>query len=128
MGRRRAAGAAPRPGQCTDIAGLPEQKHRTAIDQFRVAFGGANETLAFIDIADDDDDAMELTAELSGTPRSAMPMTGSSTSPATRRWRNACRPEPPTRGRSSTQRPQVLLAIKPPDLARLAAAPSAGAT
>ena len=33
---------------------LREHEHRTAIDQFRVAFGGANETFAFVDVAGDD--------------------------------------------------------------------------
>ena len=42
---------------------LPEHEHRTAIDQFRVALSRATETLAFVDIAGDDD-ARALSAEL----------------------------------------------------------------
>ena len=42
---------------------LREQEHRTAIDQLRVALSRATETLAFVDVAGDDD-AHALSAEL----------------------------------------------------------------
>ena len=42
---------------------LREQEHRTAIDQFRVALSLATETLAFVDVAGDDD-AHALSADL----------------------------------------------------------------
>ena len=64
MGLDRVAGTAPRPPHGnTDIEAVREHEHRTVIDQFRVALGGANETLAFIDVADVDD-ALELSPEL----------------------------------------------------------------
>ena len=51
-----------RPMGNTDIEAVREHEHRTVIDQFRVALGGANETLAFIDVVDGDahDHAPEL--------------------------------------------------------------------
>ena len=49
----------------TNIAGLRENEHRTGIDEFRVALGGAHETRAFVDVAGDDD-APELSAKLVG--------------------------------------------------------------
>ena len=42
---------------------LPEQEHRTTIDQLRVALSRATETLAFVDVAGDDD-AHALSAAL----------------------------------------------------------------
>ena len=42
---------------------LREHEHRTAIDQLRVALSRATETLAFVDVAGDDD-AHALSAEL----------------------------------------------------------------
>ena len=42
---------------------LREQEHRTAIDQLRVALSRATETLAFVDVAGDDD-AHALSADL----------------------------------------------------------------
>ena len=42
---------------------LREQEHRTAIDQLRVALSGATETLAFVDVAGDED-THALSAEL----------------------------------------------------------------
>ena len=67
MGLDRVAGTAPRPSHGnTDIAAVREHEQRAAIDQFRVALGGANETVAFIDVVEGDahDDALELNAEL----------------------------------------------------------------
>ena len=44
---------------------LREHEHRTAIDQLRVALSRATETLAFVDVAGDDD-ALDLSASLLG--------------------------------------------------------------
>ena len=66
MGLNRVAGTTRQPGANgnTDLARIREHDRRTAIDQFRVALGGANETLAFIGVADDDhDDALALNAQ-----------------------------------------------------------------
>ena len=67
---------------------LQEHEHRTAIDQLRVALSRATETLAFIDVAGDDD-AHALSAEL----------LEDATSPTTRRRTNGCRRGRTTRGR-----------------------------
>ena len=67
MGLDRVAGTASRlPHGNTDIAAVREHEHRTVIDQLRVVVGGANETLAFIDVVDGaaHDHAPELNAEL----------------------------------------------------------------
>ena len=78
---------------------LRNHEHRTAIDQLRVALSRATETLAFVDVADNDD-AYELSEGLlEGRRALPGPTTWSSPSPMARPRTNACRRVRTTRGR-----------------------------